>query len=58
MLKATPRRADCWRGSGRGGNPMRQRPESREDVEESPIPVEFLNGRFRHVCSCDRALSC
>jgi hypothetical protein len=30
---------------------MGQGPESRADVEESPIPVEFLNGRFRHVCS-------
>jgi hypothetical protein len=30
---------------------MGQGPESRADVEESPVPVEFLNGRFRHVWS-------
>jgi hypothetical protein len=30
---------------------MRQGPESRADVEESPIPVEFLNDIFRRFCS-------
>jgi hypothetical protein len=30
---------------------MWQGPEIMADVEESPIPVEFLNGRFRHVWS-------
>jgi hypothetical protein len=50
MLKETLRRV-LERESGIGGNPMEQGPESRPDVEESPIPVEFLNGRFRHVCS-------
>jgi hypothetical protein len=39
LLKETPRRADCWRESGRGGNPMGQGPESRANVEECPISV-------------------
>jgi hypothetical protein len=29
-------------------------PESRMDVGESPIPVEFLNGSLRHICSVVR----
>jgi hypothetical protein len=38
---------------------MGQDPESIPDVEESSVPVEFLNGHFRHVCTvCGRALSC
>jgi hypothetical protein len=37
--------------SGEGGYPMGQGPESRADVEESPIPVEFLDGRYRHIYS-------
>jgi hypothetical protein len=48
LLKETPRRADCWRESGRGGNPMGQSQESRANWKNPP--VEFLNGRFRHVC--------
>jgi hypothetical protein len=30
---------------------MGQGPESRADVEESPVTVKFPNGRFRHVCN-------
>jgi hypothetical protein len=51
LSKETPPRADCWRESGRSGNQVGQGPESRADVEESPIPVVFLNGRYCHVCS-------
>jgi hypothetical protein len=39
LLKKTRSHADCWRESGRGGNPMGHGPESRADVEESPSRV-------------------